>query len=53
MVFSHFYAFFLFFKAVKKLSNFVAVVDEEDSDVSYEDLEKLLHSVGERFLLLF
>ncbi|VDD85090.1 unnamed protein product [Enterobius vermicularis] len=37
-------------EAVKKLSNFVAVVDEEDSDVSYEDLEKLLHSVGERWM---
>lgn len=37
-------------KVVRALSTFVAVVDEGDAQVSYESLEKLLHSVGQRWM---
>ncbi|KAL3998482.1 EF hand family protein [Acanthocheilonema viteae] len=37
-------------KIVRGLSTFVAVVDESDSHFSYENLEKLLQSVGERWM---
>uniref|UniRef100_A0A915ACG1 Dystrophin n=1 Tax=Parascaris univalens TaxID=6257 RepID=A0A915ACG1_PARUN len=39
-------------KAVRALSTFVAVVDESDTQLSYEDLEKLLHSVGQRWMAI-
>ncbi|EJW79260.1 hypothetical protein WUBG_09831 [Wuchereria bancrofti] len=35
---------------VRGLSTFVAVVDESDSHFSYENLEKLLQSVGQRWM---
>ncbi|CAG9538019.1 unnamed protein product [Cercopithifilaria johnstoni] len=37
-------------KIVRGLSTFVAVVDESDSHFSYENLEKLLQSVGQRWM---
>ncbi|KAM3720398.1 Dystrophin-1 [Dirofilaria immitis] len=37
-------------KIVRALSTFVAVVDESDSHFSYENLEKLLQSVGQRWM---
>ncbi|VDK43703.1 unnamed protein product [Anisakis simplex] len=39
-------------KLVRALSTFVAVVDDTDTQLSYENLEKLLHSVGESTILL-
>lgn len=36
---------------VRGLSTFVAVVDESDSHFSYENLEKLLQSVGQRLFI--
>ncbi|OZC12594.1 spectrin repeat-containing domain protein [Onchocerca flexuosa] len=35
---------------VRALSTFVAVIDETDSHFSYENLEKLLQSVGQRWM---
>ncbi|VDN06694.1 unnamed protein product [Thelazia callipaeda] len=37
-------------KVVQGLSTFVAVVDESDTYFSYENLEKLLQSVGQRWM---
>ncbi|VDO55134.1 unnamed protein product [Onchocerca flexuosa] len=44
------YACFFQRNIVRALSTFVAVIDETDSHFSYENLEKLLQSVGQRWM---